>query len=74
LLTTARCRRYGKRRRGGHHTARPALEVLGEAGVRQDHYVEKLYRDVKAKDIVEGSGQIQRIVIARRLLGYPATT
>jgi acyl-CoA dehydrogenase len=51
-----------------------ALEVLGAAGVRQDHYVEKLYRDVKAMDIVEGTGQIQRIVIARRLVGYPAAS
>ena len=51
-----------------------ALDVVGEAGVRQDHHVEKLYRDVKAMDIVEGTGQIQRIVIARRLIGYPATS
>jgi acyl-CoA dehydrogenase len=49
-----------------------ALEVLGDAGVLRDRYVEKLYRDVKAMDIVEGTGQVQRIVIARRLLGYPA--
>jgi len=51
-----------------------ALDVLGEAGARRDRYVEKLYRDVKAMDIVEGTGQIQRIVIARRLVGYPATS
>jgi len=25
-------------------------------------------------DIVEGTGQIQRIVIARRLVGYPAAS
>jgi acyl-CoA dehydrogenase len=48
-----------------------AVEVLGDAGVVTDHYVEKLYRDVKAMDIVEGTGQIQRLVIARRLLGLP---
>jgi acyl-CoA dehydrogenase len=48
-----------------------AVEILGEAGVRTDAYVEKLYRDVKAMDIVEGTGQIQRIVMARRLLGLP---
>jgi len=29
---------------------------------------------VKAMDIVEGTGQIQRIVIARRLVGYPAAS
>ena len=36
-----------------------------------DAYVEKLYRDVKAMDIVEGTGQVQRIVMARRLVGLP---
>jgi acyl-CoA dehydrogenase len=39
--------------------------------VTSDGYVEKLYRDVKAMDIVEGTGQVQRIVIARRLVGLP---
>jgi len=49
-----------------------AVEVLGDAGVTSDGYVEKLYRDVKAMDIVEGTGQLQRIVMARRLVGLPA--
>jgi acyl-CoA dehydrogenase len=30
--------------------------------------VEKCFRDVKVYDIFEGTGQIQRIVISRRLL------
>jgi acyl-CoA dehydrogenase len=49
-----------------------AVEILGDAGVTSDGYVEKLYRDVKAMDIVEGTGQVQRIVMARRLVGLPA--
>lgn len=48
------------------------LDVLGDAGVQNDHYVEKLYRDVKALDIVEGTGQIQRLIIARRLFEFPS--
>jgi acyl-CoA dehydrogenase len=48
-----------------------AVEILGDAGVATEHHVEKLYRDVKAMDIVEGTGQIQRLVMARRLLGLP---
>lgn len=48
-----------------------AVEILGDAGVRNDRLVEKLYRDVKALDIVEGTQQIQRTVIARRLVGLP---
>ena len=46
------------------------LEVLGEAGGSSDNLVEKLFRDVKVLDIVEGTGQIQRRVMARRLIGY----
>lgn len=48
------------------------LDILGDAGIQNDHYVEKLYRDVKALDIVEGTGQIQRIIIGRRLFGLPS--
>jgi acyl-CoA dehydrogenase len=47
------------------------MELLGEVGARGDHLIEKLFRDVKAMDIVEGTGQIQRIVIARQLVGLP---
>jgi len=47
------------------------MELLGEVGGRGDHLIEKLFRDVKAMDIVEGTGQIQRILMARRLLGLP---
>jgi acyl-CoA dehydrogenase len=48
-----------------------AVEILADTGVTHDAYVEKLYRDVKAMDLVEGTGQIQRIVMARRLVGLP---
>jgi acyl-CoA dehydrogenase len=46
------------------------IEILGMAGAASDRLIEKLYRDVKALDIVEGTGQIQRIIIARRLIGF----
>jgi len=48
-----------------------ALDVLGEAGVRNDRMLEKLYRDVKILDIGEGTQQVQRVVVARQLLGLP---
>ena len=48
-----------------------ALHILGEAGVRNDRMLEKLYRDVKILDIGEGTQQVQRLVIARRLFGLP---
>lgn len=47
------------------------MELLGLAGGRGDHLIEKLYRDAKAMDIVEGTGQIQRMVVARHLVGLP---
>ncbi|MDH3213011.1 MAG: acyl-CoA dehydrogenase family protein [Myxococcales bacterium] len=48
------------------------MEILGEVGARGDHLIEKLFRDVKAMDIVEGTGQIQRIIMARRLVKLPS--
>ena len=47
------------------------MELLGMAGGAGDHLIEKLHRDVKALDIVEGTGQIQRIVMARGLVSLP---
>jgi acyl-CoA dehydrogenase len=47
------------------------MELLGTVGARGDHLIEKLYRDVKAMDIVEGTGQIQRVIMGRELVGLP---
>ena len=47
------------------------MELIGEVGGRGDHLIEKLFRDVKAMDIVEGTGQIQRIIMARHLVQLP---
>ena len=48
-----------------------ALDILGEAGVRNDQMLEKLYRDVKILDIGEGTQQVQRVVVARQLFDFP---
>jgi acyl-CoA dehydrogenase len=55
----------------GQEATTLGMELLGATGARGDHLIEKLYRDVKAMDIVEGTGQIQRVVMARRLVGLP---
>jgi acyl-CoA dehydrogenase len=47
-------------------TAR-AIEILGPEGVLRHRFVEKLYRDQKVFDIFEGTGQIQRLIISRRI-------
>ena len=36
-------------------------------GVLENHMIEKLYRDQKVYDIFEGTGQIQRLIISRRI-------
>ena len=46
-----------------------AVQVLGGAGYVRDYPVERYIRDVKVSQIFEGTNQIQRIVIARSLLG-----
>ncbi len=50
---------------------RDAMLAMGAAGLEESRFVEKWYRDLKVFDIFEGTGQIQRIVIAKRLLREP---
>jgi acyl-CoA dehydrogenase len=51
--------------------ASAGMEIVGlEAGAGH-HLVEKLFRDSKALNIVEGTGQIQRIIMGRSLVGLP---
>jgi acyl-CoA dehydrogenase len=47
-----------------------AIEICGaEGSIAQDHQLlEKWFRDIKVYDIFEGTGQIQRIVISKRLI------
>lgn len=44
-----------------------AVQLLGGAGYIKDYGVEKLMRDAKMLQIVEGTNQIQRLLIAREL-------
>ncbi|WP_305783364.1 acyl-CoA dehydrogenase family protein [Symbioplanes lichenis] len=44
-----------------------AVQVLGGAGYVSDHPVERWFREAKVLQIVEGTNQIQRMVIARSL-------
>jgi alkylation response protein AidB-like acyl-CoA dehydrogenase len=46
-----------------------AVQILGGAGYVRDYPVERYMRDVKVAQIFEGTNQIQRVVIARALLG-----
>jgi acyl-CoA dehydrogenase len=54
-----------------HELATAGMEIVGLEAGAGDCLVEKLFRDAKALNIVEGTGQIQRIIIARNLVGLP---
>jgi short/branched chain acyl-CoA dehydrogenase len=46
-----------------------AVEVLGGVGFTKDYPVEKLYRDAKIGRIYEGTSNMQRVTIAKQMLG-----
>jgi len=45
-----------------------AVQIFGGYGYTKDYPVEKLLRDAKLMQIYEGTAQVQRVVIARRVL------
>ncbi len=46
------------------------VELLGPLGYSREFLAEKWFRDAKITDIYEGTGQINRLVVARQILGY----
>ncbi len=53
----------------GVRVANEAVQIFGGYGFIKDYPVEKFYRDAKLCTIGEGTSEIQRLVIARRVLG-----
>ena len=49
-----------------------AIQVHGGYGYISEYHVERYLRDAKLTEIGEGTSQIQRLVIARNLLGIRA--
>jgi alkylation response protein AidB-like acyl-CoA dehydrogenase len=49
--------------------ATDAIQVFGGYGYTREFPVERFFRDAKIMQIYEGTSQIQRVVIARELLG-----
>ena len=47
-----------------------AVELLGPVGYSRDTLIEKWFRDAKINDLYEGTGQINRLIVARRILDY----
>ena len=48
-----------------------AVQIHGGYGFIKDFPVEKLYRDVKLMTIGEGTSEVQKMIIARHLIGPP---
>jgi acyl-CoA dehydrogenase len=46
-----------------------AVQLHGGDGVRKGHAVESLYREIRALRIYEGASDVQKVVIARQLMG-----
>jgi acyl-CoA dehydrogenase len=46
------------------------VEILGPLGYSREFLAEKWFRDAKITDIYEGTGQINRLVVARQILEY----
>jgi glutaryl-CoA dehydrogenase (non-decarboxylating) len=51
-------------------SADAALKIFGAYGYSTEFPVERFYRDAKSYQIVEGSGNIQKLIIAQDALGY----
>lgn len=66
-LTSACAKAYGAD--SAMQSAIDAVQVFGGNGYVKEYPVEKLMRDAKILQIYEGTAQIQRIVIAKQLLG-----
>ena len=49
--------------------ANEAVQIHGGYGFTKDYPVEKYYRDVKLMTIGEGTSEIQRMIIARQIIG-----
>jgi butyryl-CoA dehydrogenase len=51
-----------------HKAADKAMQVLASAGYRRGSTVERLFRDVRATEIYQGTSEVQRMIIAASVL------
>lgn len=51
-----------------HKAADRAMQILASAGYRRGSVAERLFRDVRATEIYQGTSEAQRIIISNRLL------
>jgi len=51
-----------------HKAADRAMQILASAGYRRGSTVERLFRDVRATEIYQGTSEVQRMVIAEHII------
>ncbi|HEX3704243.1 MAG TPA: acyl-CoA dehydrogenase family protein, partial [Vicinamibacterales bacterium] len=51
-----------------HRAADKAMQILASAGYRRGSVVERLFRDVRATEIYQGTSEAQRMIIAQGVL------
>jgi butyryl-CoA dehydrogenase len=51
-----------------HRAADKAMQILASKGYRRGSIVERLFRDVRATEIYQGTSEVQRMVIAEHIL------
>jgi butyryl-CoA dehydrogenase len=51
-----------------HRAADKAMQILASKGYRRGSIVERLFRDVRATEIYQGTSEIQRMIIAEHIL------
>ena len=51
-----------------HKAADKAMQILASAGYRRGSLVERLFRDVRATEIYQGTSEAQRMIIAQETI------
>ena len=51
-----------------HRAADRAMQILASAGYRRGSTIERLFRDVRAAEIYQGTSEVQRMIIAAHVL------
>ena len=49
-----------------HRAADRAMQILASAGYRRGSTIERLFRDVRAAEIYQGTSEVQRMIIAEQ--------
>jgi alkylation response protein AidB-like acyl-CoA dehydrogenase len=52
-----------------HRAADRAMQILASAGYRRGSTIERIFRDVRAAEIYQGTSEVQRMIIAEAILG-----